>query len=135
LDPTGQRYVYFRSAAAPGVILELLENVPAFADFASRLEARAKAYTQPSSIAVQRDTPSAPAAGVMRAALLHGYGSPDLFRIETIPEPVPGPGQIRVRVWGAAVNPVDIKARQGRLPWLPLTFPARLGGDVAGVVD
>src|SRR5581483_8009613 len=71
----------------------------------------------------------------MRAALLHGYGSADLFRMATVPEPVPGPGQIRVRVAGAGVNPVDIKARREELPWLPLTFPARLGGDVAGIVD
>ncbi len=133
-DATGQRYVYFRSAAAPGVILELLENVPAFADFASRLEARARAYSQPTPTIAPPAPPTSPARP-MRAALLHGYGSPDLFRIDTIPEPVPGPGQIRVRVAAAGVNPVDIKARRGELPWLPLTFPARLGGDVAGVVD
>ena len=41
IDPTGQRYVYFRSAGAPGVILELLEVTPFFSDFIGRLGARA----------------------------------------------------------------------------------------------
>src|SRR5688572_11179355 len=44
IDATGQRYVYFRSVAAPGVILELLEVTPFFADFVGRLDARVRAY-------------------------------------------------------------------------------------------
>lgn len=72
----------------------------------------------------------------MKAAQLHDYGSPDSFHIEDVLEPTPGPGEIRVKVAAAAVNPVDVKARRGYLKeWMPLFFPARLGGDVAGVVD
>jgi NADPH:quinone reductase-like Zn-dependent oxidoreductase len=72
----------------------------------------------------------------MTAAMIHGFGGPEQFRIETVAEPIPGPGEIRVRVAGAALNPVDVKARRGDLKdWLPMTFPARLGGDVAGTVD
>jgi hypothetical protein len=41
-DPTGQRYVYFRSASAPGLVLELLEATPSFADFLARLADRAR---------------------------------------------------------------------------------------------
>lgn len=141
VDATGQRYFYFRAAAAPGIILELLENVPSFGDFVSRLEARTRSYAAPRSAAapVQPDAASptqATVAGTMKAALLHDYGGPDAFRIESVPEPAPGPGEIRVKVAGAAVNPVDVKSRRGWLKdWMPLSFPARLGGDVAGTVD
>jgi NADPH2:quinone reductase len=132
-DATGQRYVYFRSAAAPGVILELLEDIPSFGAFVSSLEARTHAYAKAASV-VQLATHVAP--GTMTAAMIHGFGGPEQFQIETVAEPVPGPGEIRVAVAGAGVNPVDVKARRGYLnDWLPMTFPARLGGDVAGMVD
>jgi NADPH:quinone reductase-like Zn-dependent oxidoreductase len=133
-DATGQRYAYFRSAAAPGVILELLENIPSFGPFVSGLEARTAAYR--SAVAKAGEPTKLPPPGTMQAAQIHGFGGPEQFRIETVPEPVPGPGEIRVKVAGAAVNPVDVKARRGYLnDWMPLVFPARLGGDVAGTVD
>jgi hypothetical protein len=40
----GQRYFYYRSAAAPGVILELLENTPSFIEFVAGLEARTPSH-------------------------------------------------------------------------------------------
>jgi NADPH:quinone reductase-like Zn-dependent oxidoreductase len=133
-DATGQRYTYFRSAAAPGVILELLENVPSFGTFVSGLEARTAAYRNAVAEAVQPTPLAAP--GTMTAAEIDDYGGADRFSVGTVPEPVPGPGEIRVRVAGAAVNPVDVKARRGVLKaWMPLSFPARLGGDVAGTID
>jgi len=42
VDATGQRYFYFRSPAAPGIILELLENTASFQAFVSGLEARSR---------------------------------------------------------------------------------------------
>jgi NADPH:quinone reductase-like Zn-dependent oxidoreductase len=43
---------------------------------------------------------------------------------------------VRVKVAAAAVNPVDVKLRRGYLKArMPLTFPARIGGDFAGTVD
>jgi NADPH2:quinone reductase len=133
-DATGQRYTYFRSAAAPGVILELLENVPSFGTFVGGLEARTAAYR--SAVAKAGEATKLGQPGTMTAAEIHAYGGADQFRIETVAEPVPGPGEIRVKVAGAAVNPVDVKARRGILKgWMPLNFPARLGGDVAGTVD
>jgi len=133
-DATGQRYTYFRSAAAPGVILELLENVPSFGTFVGGLEARTAAYQ--SAVAKAGEATKLGHPGTMTAAEIHSYGGAEQFRIETVAEPVPGPGEIRVKVAGAAVNPVDVKSRHGALKaWLPLTFPARLGGDVAGTVD
>jgi NADPH:quinone reductase-like Zn-dependent oxidoreductase len=72
----------------------------------------------------------------MKAAELTDYGNPDRFRIVEVAEPVPGPGEIRVTIAAAAVNPVDVKLRRGYLKeWMPLVFPARIGGDVAGTVD
>ncbi|OCC25730.1 hypothetical protein MB02_02900 [Croceicoccus estronivorus] len=72
----------------------------------------------------------------MRVAVIDAYGDADSFRIAEMPVPVPGPTEVRIRVAGAAVNPVDIKARTGLLhDMMPLEFPARLGGDVSGVVD
>jgi NADPH:quinone reductase-like Zn-dependent oxidoreductase len=133
-DATGQRYTYFRSAAAPGVILELLENIPSFGTFVSGLEARAAAYRN--AVAGAGEATPLGAPGAMKAAEIYDYGGPDEFHLETIPEPMPGPGEVRVKVEGAAVNPVDVKARRGILKdWMPLTFPARLGGDVAGTID
>ena len=148
-DPTGQRYVYFRSASAPGVILELLEATPFFNDFLGRLAARTRNYEQgaghavPVHAAPMAVEPVSAAPGrasarsaTIRAALLADYGEPDRFRIENVPEPRPGPGEIRIRVAAAAVNPVDVKLRRGYLKeWMPLAFPAQIGGDVAGMVD
>ena len=112
-DATGQRYTYFRSALAPGVILELLENVPSFGTFVGGLEARTAAYHN--AIAKAGEATQLPPPGTMQSAEIHSYGGVEQFRIETVPEPVPGPGEIRVKVAGAAVNPVDVKARRGIL--------------------
>lgn len=132
-EAVGQRFVYFRSPSAPGVILELLERTPMFAELAERLQARAAAYHAPASVAPIHGE-SAPVAA--RVAQLTGYGAPDLFRMADATVPAPRDGEVRLRVAGAAVNPVDIKARTGVLhAFVPLAFPAQLGGDVAGVVE
>ena len=132
-EAAGQRFVYFRSVDAPGVILELLERTPMFDALVTRLQARARNFASPirAGQSVQDHV-----GGEVTVVNLTGYGDPDLFRIETEPMVAPGPGQVRVRVAGAAVNPVDIKARTGVLSeFVPLAFPARLGGDVAGVIE
>ncbi|ODT67547.1 MAG: hypothetical protein ABS75_23550 [Pelagibacterium sp. SCN 63-23] len=70
------------------------------------------------------------------AAQLTGYGGIDQFALDELDLPDPGPGQVRVRVAGAAINPVDIKLRKGYLQdWIPLDLPAVIGNDVSGVVD
>ncbi len=72
----------------------------------------------------------------IKAAQLTAYGAPDQFIIEPVAEPLPGPGEILIRVAGAAVNPVDVKLRNGSLAlFMPLEFPAQLGGDVSGTVE
>ena len=72
----------------------------------------------------------------IKAARITAYGGPDSFSIDTVPEPMPGPGEILIKVAAAAVNPVDVKARKGSFAmFMPLQFPAQLGGDVSGTVE
>lgn len=72
----------------------------------------------------------------MRAARYHGYGSADVLVVEDAPEPHADPGEIRIRVTAASVNPVDWKLRSGAAgATFPVEFPAIPGRDAAGVVD
>lgn len=71
-----------------------------------------------------------------RAARYHDYGPADVLVAEDVPEPHAGPGEIRIRVTAASVNPVDWKLRSGATrAVLPVGFPAIPGRDAAGVVD
>lgn len=64
------------------------------------------------------------------------YGPSQVLRLVDVPAPVPGPGQVRIAVRAAGVNPFDWKVMQGYVrEMMPLDLPAGLGGDVAGVVD
>jgi NADPH:quinone reductase-like Zn-dependent oxidoreductase len=65
------------------------------------------------------------------------YGGPEVLHInDDTPEPHAGPGEIRVAVRTASVNPYDCKLRAGFLDGMvPVTFPMIPGLDAAGVVD
>ncbi|NEA40118.1 NADP-dependent oxidoreductase [Streptomyces sp. SID11385] len=64
------------------------------------------------------------------------FGGPDVLRLTEAEEPHAGPGQIRVAVRAAGVNPVDWRLREGQvLGAHPLELPAGVGLDAAGVVD
>ena len=72
----------------------------------------------------------------MRAVVYDHYGPSSVLEVRQVEDPRPGPGQVRVRVGGSSVNPIDWKVRSGYLAKvLPLTFPARTGRDAAGEVD
>ncbi len=72
----------------------------------------------------------------MKAAVLHEYGGPSKLRYEDFEDPTPGPGEVRVRVLAASINPVDWKMRSGEAKErFPVEFPGILGRDVAGVVE
>ncbi|MEU0910441.1 NADP-dependent oxidoreductase [Streptomyces althioticus] len=72
----------------------------------------------------------------MRAARYHEYGDTTVLTVEEAPDPVPGPGEIRIRVAAASVNPVDWKVRSGALrDVLPVDLPAIPGRDAVGRVD
>ncbi|MEU8718664.1 NADP-dependent oxidoreductase [Streptomyces sp. NPDC048663] len=72
----------------------------------------------------------------MRAARFHEYGDTSRLTIDEVPEPQPGPCEVRIRVTAASVNPLDWKVRSGDLrEVLPVDLPAVPGRDAAGVVD
>ncbi|MFF8764672.1 NADP-dependent oxidoreductase [Nocardiopsis dassonvillei] len=71
----------------------------------------------------------------MKAVRHHEYGGSDVLVHEEAPRPVPGAGQVLVRVAGTSFNPVDAAIRAGRLRQvLPVTLPHVPGIDVAGTV-
>lgn len=72
----------------------------------------------------------------MRALRFHEYGDPEVLVVDEIDEPHAGPGQIRIKVVAASVNPLDTKLRRGLMAGdEPLAEPQQLGFDAAGVVD
>ncbi|WP_405441503.1 NADP-dependent oxidoreductase [Streptomyces niveus] len=72
----------------------------------------------------------------MRAARYHQYGGVETLVVEEVPDPRPGPGEIRVRVAAAGVNPVDWKVRSGvAQAMIPVDLPAIPGRDAVGTVD
>jgi NADPH:quinone reductase-like Zn-dependent oxidoreductase len=72
----------------------------------------------------------------MKAMRFHEYGDPDVLRYEDVDEPVPGTGQVRVRVAATTFNGVDGNIRAGLMQGpMPLTLPHTPGLDVAGTID
>lgn len=71
----------------------------------------------------------------MKAVRFHDYGGPEVLVIDQIPQPVPGDGQVLIRVHVAAVNPADWKIRAGYFKqFMPMTLPVTPGLEGAGVV-
>ncbi len=72
----------------------------------------------------------------MKAIRMHAYGDASVLKYEDAPDPTFGPDQARIRVAGAAVNPIDWKVRKAPYPGRPpMQFPAIAGFDVAGTVE
>ena len=70
----------------------------------------------------------------MKAIVVREFGAADVMKLEEMPNPSPGPGQVLVRAKAIGVNPVEVYIRSGtyaRKPNLPYTP----GTDVAGVVE
>jgi len=69
---------------------------------------------------------------MVKAVRFSRFGGPEVLEIVDLPDPQPGPGQVRIAVRAAGVNPSDWKKREGLMdPELPQT----LGYEAAGVVD
>ncbi|WP_326682760.1 NADP-dependent oxidoreductase [Streptomyces sp. NBC_01237] len=68
----------------------------------------------------------------MRAARFHRFGGPEVLEIVDLPDPHPGPGQVRIAVRAAGVNPSDWKKRKGLMDE---QLPQTMGHEAAGVVD
>jgi len=72
----------------------------------------------------------------MKAVRFHEYGEPEVLRYEDVEQPVPGAGQVRIRVAGTSFNGVDGTIRGGFMQGpIPVTLPHTPGIDVAGTVD
>ncbi|MFB7719417.1 NADP-dependent oxidoreductase [Nocardia sp. NPDC056100] len=79
-----------------------------------------------------------PTTDTMRAVIARGYGGPEVLELVRVPIPVPGPGQLLIRVHATTVNPVDLVTRSGALADAGLMTPRAstgIGWDVAGVVE
>ncbi|WP_019929772.1 NADP-dependent oxidoreductase [Nocardia sp. BMG111209] len=72
-----------------------------------------------------------------RAVRLESFGGPEVLDIREIPAPQAGPGQVRVRVTAAGLNPMDwiMTADADTAARFGLSLPAGFGTDYAGVVD
>ena len=71
-----------------------------------------------------------------RAVQFDQYGGIDVLQVVDVPDPVPGPGEVLVRVKAASINPGEGKIREGMLhSRFPATFPSGEGSDLAGVVE
>ena len=76
--------------------------------------------------------PGAGRLSYVKAARFSRFGGPEVLEIVDLPDPHPGPGQVRIAVRAAGVNPSDWKKREGLMdPELPQT----MGYEAAGVVD
>jgi NADPH:quinone reductase-like Zn-dependent oxidoreductase len=71
----------------------------------------------------------------MKAIVVHQYGGPEVLKFEDYPDPVPGPGDVLLRVAASSVNPIDYKRRAGLTKdFYPMHFPGLIGVDMAGTV-
>ncbi len=71
----------------------------------------------------------------MKAIVVHKYGGPEALKFEEYPDPVPGRGEVLVRVATASVNPIDYKRRAGLTrDFYPIQFPGLIGVDMSGTV-
>jgi NADPH:quinone reductase-like Zn-dependent oxidoreductase len=71
----------------------------------------------------------------MKAVVINKYGGSDAVEVKEMPQPVPAPGEVLIRVRAAGVNPIDWKVRQGMLrERLGDKFPIPLGRECSGEV-
>ena len=70
----------------------------------------------------------------MKAARFSRFGGPEVLEIAEVPDPHPGPGQVRIVVHAAGINATEWKLRKGLLDF-GAGLPQTTGRDVAGVVD
>ncbi|MFF0432721.1 zinc-binding dehydrogenase [Streptomyces sp. NPDC004327] len=73
----------------------------------------------------------------MHAIRLHAFGPAENLTFEEVPDPVPGPGQVRVKVTAAGVHLLDTVLREGEPGPYPVAveLPTVPGREVAGTVD
>ena len=72
----------------------------------------------------------------MKAVRFESYGDVDVLNVVEVPDPVPGQGEVLVRVRAVGIGPGETMTRTGFFKdrW-PVTFPSGQGGELAGVVE
>ncbi|GMR12692.1 MAG: NAD(P)H-quinone oxidoreductase [Gemmatimonadota bacterium] len=70
----------------------------------------------------------------MRAVVLRRHGPPDVLHVEDVPLPVPGDGQVAVRVETVGINYAEVLSRRGQYAWAP-RLPYVLGMEAAGRIE
>jgi NADPH:quinone reductase-like Zn-dependent oxidoreductase len=71
----------------------------------------------------------------MKAIVMNEYGGPEVLNYTDHPDPVPGEGEVLIRVAAASINPVDLKQRSGATKaYFPIDFPGIIGWDLSGTV-
>src|SRR5205823_14352429 len=68
------------------------------------------------------------------ALLSHDPGGPETLRLEEVPEPIPGPGELLVRVRACAINYPDVLIIEDKYQLKPRR-PFAPGGEIAGMVE
>jgi NADPH:quinone reductase-like Zn-dependent oxidoreductase len=70
----------------------------------------------------------------VKAVTMRAHGGPEVLKLEDLPDPQAGPGQVVVRVRAVALNHLDVWVRRG-WPGLDIAWPHVPGADVAGVIE
>ena len=78
-----------------------------------------------------------PSTSRSRAVRLDSFGGPEVLAVREVPAPQAGPGQVRVRVVAAGLNPMDwfMTADAATAGRFGLSLPAGFGTDYAGIID
>jgi NADPH:quinone reductase-like Zn-dependent oxidoreductase len=70
----------------------------------------------------------------VRAIVLDRHGGPEVLRVRPVPDPIPGAGEVRVRVEAIGVNYAEVLSRKGLYGWAP-AMPYTLGMEATGTID
>lgn len=72
----------------------------------------------------------------MKAVRIHAYGGRDVLCYEEAPRPIPGEGEVLIRVIASSVNPFDCAVRAGYVTsYFNYTLPLIIGTDASGVIE
>jgi len=71
----------------------------------------------------------------MKAVVFNEFGGPEVLEYVELPKPVPGDGQVLVKMYSAGVCKADWRVRTGRCQWLTEPFPVVLGYEMAGRIE
>jgi len=74
----------------------------------------------------------------MKAIRIHEFGQPEVMKLEEVERPIPAPNEILVKVYASAVNPIDLKIRDGSVIsrlHVRLHLPIVLGWDASGIIE